>query len=480
MFWTYLGRELGNRRRQTAIIAIGIGIGIALVIVVNAAAAGVRVAQATALQSVYGVGTDITVTKAVTAAAPNGGGQQFRFGAGGGGRRSRTRALNGSALRPVRGAAPFAVSSVAAVQHTAGVKAATGALDLRNVAFTGQVPAQQGQGSAGGSGAGGGGSAFGVDSFSVLGYDAGGPAIGPLTAAALTKGRALDASDGGMDVAVLDSSYATSTGKAVGGSISIGGKSFTIVGIVTSTAATGSSAADAYIPLDTAQTLAGQSGKVSDIYVQATSAAQIPAVKTALQTALGPSVTVNTEADLASTVTGSLGTAASLADSLGLWLSVLVLAAAFLIAVLFTVAGVTRRTRELGTLKAVGWSNRRIVGQIAGESLVQGLIGGALGILLGIAAISAVNLIHPTLTARTVAVARAAGRIRGAGGGGGLGRSASGAGHAAAQIALSLPLSGTVIALAVALAVLGGLIAGAFGGWRAARLRPAAALRAIA
>ena len=404
MFWTYLRRELGNRRRQTATIAIGIGVAIALVIVVNAAAAGVRVGQATALQSVYGVGTDITVTKAVTAAAPNGGGQRFRFGAGagGGGRRSRTRALNGTALRPVRGAAPFAVSSVATVQHTAGVKAATGVLGLRNVSFTGQVPAQQGQGAAGGSGAGGGGSAFGVDSFSVLGYDTGGPAIGPLTAATLTKGRALGAADSGKDVAVLDSSYATSTGKAVGGTISIGGKSFTIVGIVTSTAATGSSAADVYIPLDTAQTLAGQSGKISDIYVQAASAAQIPAVKTALQTTLGPSVTVNTEADLASTVTGSLGTAASLADSLGLWLSVLVLAAAFLIAVLFTVAGVTRRTRELGTLKAIGWSNRRIVGQIAGESLVQGLIGGALGIVLGIAAISVVNLIHPTLTARTV------------------------------------------------------------------------------
>jgi ABC-type lipoprotein release transport system permease subunit len=35
------------------------------------------------------------------------------------------------------------------------------------------------------------------------------------------------------------------------------------------------------------------------------------------------------------------------------------------------------------------------------------------------------------------------------------------------------------IALAVALAVLGGLIAGTFGGWRASRLRPADALRRV-
>ncbi len=475
MFGTYLRRELGNRRRQTAIIAIGMAIAIALVIVVNAVAAGVRTAQSTALQSVYGVGTDIAVTKTVTGAAANGGGQQFRFGSGGG-KRARTRKLNGSALRPVRGGALFASSSVATVQHTPGVKAATGVLGLRQVSFNGQVPAQ-----GAGTGGGAGGSAFGVDSFSVLGYDVNGPTIGPLTAATLTKGRALSASDSGKDVAVLDSGYATGAGKALGGTISIGGKSFSIVGIVTSTSAAGSSASDVYIPLDTAQTVAAQSGKVSSIFVQAASAGQIPAVKTALQTALGASVTVNTESDLASTVTGSLATAASLADSLGLWLSVLVLVAAFLMAVLFTVAGVTRRTRELGTLKAIGWSNPRIVGQIAGESLVQGLIGGALGVLLGIAAVTAVNLMHPTLTARAVALGRAATARGGAGrGGGGLGRAATGATHAASQIALSLPITGTVIAFAVLLAVLGGLIAGAFGGWRAARLRPAAALRAVA
>jgi ABC-type antimicrobial peptide transport system permease subunit len=38
----------------------------------------------------------------------------------------------------------------------------------------------------------------------------------------------------------------------------------------------------------------------------------------------------------------------------------------------------------------------------------------------------------------------------------------------------------TAILLAVALAVVGGLIAGGFGGWRAARLRPAAALSKVA
>jgi ABC-type antimicrobial peptide transport system permease subunit len=41
-------------------------------------------------------------------------------------------------------------------------------------------------------------------------------------------------------------------------------------------------------------------------------------------------------------------------------------------------------------------------------------------------------------------------------------------------------VSANVILLAVVLAVAGGIIAGIFGGWRAARLRPAAALAKVA
>jgi ABC-type antimicrobial peptide transport system permease subunit len=47
-------------------------------------------------------------------------------------------------------------------------------------------------------------------------------------------------------------------------------------------------------------------------------------------------------------------------------------------------------------------------------------------------------------------------------------------------VALHAPVTVTVILAAVGLAVLGGLLAGAIGGWRASRLRPAAALRSVA
>ena len=56
------------------------------------------------------------------------------------------------------------------------------------------------------------------------------------------------------------------------------------------------------------------------------------------------------------------------------------------------------------------------------------------------------------------------------------------AAHTASTVTvhLSAPVTITAIVAAVGLAVLGGLIAGGFGGWRAAQLRPAAALSKVA
>jgi putative ABC transport system permease protein len=495
VFGTYLRRELINRRRQTLIVAIGMALAIALVLVVNAVAGGVKTAQAVALQSVYGVGTDITVTKAASTA--DGGPQRFQFGSGAGAASGGTRTFNRNRLAVERGVTTFEATAVTKAQQTSGVKAAAGVLSLNDTSFTGQIPTQRTRGTGGftpgqtrptGGPDGSGGSAFGIDSFTVLGYDAGGAPIGPLTAATLTSGRALTSADSGKDVAVLDSDYATTAKKKVGDTISIGGTTVKITGIVKSTSATGASGSDVYLPLATAQKLASETGKISSVYVQAASSGDVDGVKTALQSSLGSGMTVNTEADLASNVTGSLSTASSLANSLGLWLSIVVLAAAFLLAVLFTISGVTRRTREFGTLKAIGWSDRRIVGQVAGESIVQGVLGGVIGLVIGLVAILVVNMLHPTLTASTATVGRtfaggfggAAGATPGGFGEGGFGRATVNAAANAANIALTLPVTAWVVLLAVGLAVLGGLIAGVFGGWRAARLRPAEALRSVA
>ncbi len=48
------------------------------------------------------------------------------------------------------------------------------------------------------------------------------------------------------------------------------------------------------------------------------------------------------------------------------------------------VMSVLERTREIGTLRAVGWSRGRVVWLIMGETLILGFIGGVLGIALGV------------------------------------------------------------------------------------------------
>jgi putative ABC transport system permease protein len=501
VFLTYLLRELSNRRKQTVIIAAGMALAIALVIVVSGVAAGVKNAQSSVLESVYGVGTDVTITQTAEPGADSGGpGQQFAFGSGDG-----TTTDDGSTevaqstLSAARGTATFDSSALTTVEGVDGVSAVTATLNLQNSSFSGTLPdfSQGGAGGAGAEGAtgdgadagtqaapptggadGAGGSAFDVDQFSVTGLDPSADAVGPLTSAELVDGRSLKADDAGTDVVVLDQTYATSAELAVGDTLTVGGTDVTVVGIVASTSSDAATASDVYMPLDTAQALSGLTDQISDVYVTASSASGVDALKADLQTAF-PDATVSTQSDLASSVSGSLSTASNLIEKLGTWLSVVVLAAAFLIAILFTVSGVSRRTREFGTLKAIGWSNARITRQVAGESLVQGLIGGVAGVAVGLIGALVVNLVAPTLSAAatTEATGPGAGAPGAAAGGGGFGQQVA---QATTDVALHVPVTSSIVLLAVGLAVVGGLLAGAVGGWRASRLRPAEALRSVA
>ncbi|MGY2897795.1 putative ABC transport system permease protein [Curtobacterium sp. PvP017] len=513
MFLTYLRRELTNRKKQTVIIAIGMALAIALVVIVSSIAGGVKAAQSSVLQSVYGVGTDITVTKTTTPSASGSGRPSFDFGSQSGddSDSSGSTDLSQSRLAVARGTSTLSAANLTTVTGTDGVKAATGVLTLENSTFSGQVQqstdgsstdssssdssgadssTQQGPPSGGGFG----GGSFDVDSFTVTGIPVSGDAVGPLTSTELTKGRTFTAKDAGKDVVVLDASYAKSESKAVGDTVDIGGTDFEVIGIVTSTGSSSTTGSNTYIPLDTAQALADLDGKVTSIYVSAESSSDVSAIKTALQQKL-TTATVSTESDLASSVSGSLSTASSLVSNLGTWLSIVVLAAAFLIAILFTISGVTRRTREFGTLKAIGWSNGRITRQVAGESLVQGLIGGVLGAAAGLIGILVVNVISPTISA-SASTTTSGGGAGGGGMPGGAATAAAGSGTtggapaggfgggagtaSTTDVVLHAPVTVEVILLAIGLAILGGLIAGALGGWRASRLRPAEALRSVA
>jgi len=466
-FFTYLTRELRRRLRQAVFIALGLAVGVGLVVTVTAASAGVRNAQAGVLKGLYGIGTDITVTGAAPSPSKSGsgGGTQVRIMMGPNGAQM---CVNGK-CRPLKdgytidnlGSAsytPIAESSVPKVAALHDVSAAAGGLLLTdNQATISQNPSPP-------------------TSFSVDGTDLSHLKLGPLSDAVTTSGRTFEPADADKNVAVVDKNYAAANGLKTGGTITVAGVKFSIIGLVTQPE--GSNPPNVYIPLARAQALAGGPGgqggslknDVNTIYVTAASAADIQAVQNEIAKLL-PDATITTPSSLASEVSGSLTSAAKLANDLGKWLSILVLIAAFAVAVLLTMAAVSRRVREFGTLKAIGWRGRRIIAQVMGESAVVGVLGAAAGTGLGFAGAAIINAIAPNLTA-TLTQPTGQHIV-----------TPSGAVNPTSSHTVSVPLVATVstaaILAAVLLAVAGGLLAGMFGSWRIGRLRPADALAKV-
>ncbi|MGH7666479.1 MAG: ABC transporter permease [Candidatus Dormibacteria bacterium] len=496
MYLRYLVRELRRRARSASVVAIGLALGVGLVITVSAASSGVKSAQTEVLHSLYGVGTDITVTRTPT---PGSGGP-FRFGTGTPGSTPPSGSFSRDRITSADGLATIEAAKVRAISRLQGVGAATGSLQLNSIHVTGNF-----HGGSPGSGSTS-STPFSINSFSVAGVNPGDPGLGPLSSADLASGspaaakwfrRVNQGSASDQLLALVDSSYAKQHSLKAGSTVTISGTKFEVLGLVSSTDT--AAVEDIYIPLKEAQKLAGYAGKVNTIFVTATSASDISKVQSEIQH-LMPKATVTTAQDLANQVSGSIKTAATLAGSLGIWLAAAVLLAAFVLAVLLTTNSVNRRVREFGTLKAMGWHSRRIVGQVLGESVVQGIVGGAVGLGLGVLGAFLVTEIAPPLQAIVGAAGLSSSPGGGFGGPGGRGfafprPSASGAGTGSSgrpsfahtfqppthtiPLHLTAPLDPSILGLAIGLAIAGGVIAGVLGGWRAARLRPAEALRRV-
>ena len=307
-----------------------------------------------------------------------------------------------------------------------------------------------------------------TSTYTVAGVNPLDATSGLVTKAQLVKGAWLSSTPSVAKSQVLvTTAYASQKGLKVGDTLTINKVPYDIVGLVNPTL-TGD-VSDVYFSISNLQALSTNTNRINEVLVSVANAKDVNSVAKAIKKAL-PGATVLTSASLADQVTGSLSNARKLANDLGGALALVVLLAAFLIAGLLTLSSVSKRVREIGSLRAIGWSRGRVVRQIMAETLGIGVVGGVIGIAVGSVICLIIGAVGPGLSVTSTGLAVGASKVSGL-----LGQTTSAT--VARTVHLTAPIHPLTIVIAFAGALLGGLIAGAAGGWRAARLSPASALR---
>ncbi|MCX7838699.1 MAG: ABC transporter permease [Anaerolineae bacterium] len=221
--------------------------------------------------------------------------------------------------------------------------------------------------------------------------------------------------------------------KKVGDTLTLAGSSYRIVGIYE----TGTSYEDAggVISLAEAQRLFKKPNQVSFYFVKLKDPSQAEAVKQAIE-ARWSQVSVSRSTEFINK-TNDMQSFRAMANALS-FLSIFVGGVGIMNAMLMSVY---ERTREIGTLRALGWRRRRVVGMILREALALGLAGGITGILCGMG-LAALLAQEPTMGAYL-------------------------------KPAYTLPVFLQAIVVALVLGSIGAL----YPAWRAANLSPIEALR---
>ena len=283
----------------------------------------------------------------------------------------------------------------------------------------------------------------------------------------ITAGRNLQAGDGG--VVVLQERVANYFGVGVGGTVSILGQNFNVVGIegydpVNETAA--------YMSLTDAQTLTSNIGNVTSYKVFVDNVNNVQSVATEKIGVMYPKLSVSIAASLVDSViqmqtqtSEELQMAqASMSQiqstgTMEIAVVTLVVAAIVLFIMLYTVR---ERTREIGTLKALGASSMAILGQFMLEGILLSLIAGIVGTVIGtVGATSLANLLLPHPTQAGNSTVSTAGVSIGS----------------ASSASISVTITPELVLLGLGVAVLLGALGSLYPAWRAARTRPAEAMR---
>ncbi|MDA4123622.1 MAG: FtsX-like permease family protein [Thaumarchaeota archaeon] len=417
-------RSLRRRRTRTILTVSGIVIGVAMILVLLSISAGASTQTTSLLRNA--LGAQITVVNATTPSFPGGGGfANFTRGggfAGGGGSSS------GGGFAEFFGTGnTLNESLVSQIDAISGVYAASPQLSTTGYINGGSVLLD------------------GID-----------PSTYSLASSALDITSGLSLTSSASSDIVLSSTLASNLGVSVGSTVTVGanstgGASYTVVGIYDAASTFGPATRTAYIPLSAAQAIGGEANKVTEIDVKADTPSLDSTVASSIDSDVsGVRANTATAAGVASTLSGTLSTLFIVVGIVAL------LAGAFGV-VNTMMMSISERTREVGTLRAIGAQKLDIMKIFMSEAFVIGVIGALVGVVVGVA----VSLALPSLTGSSAA--GAAGRFAGA-------RFIS---------SLNTSVTGSDVILALALGIIVGTLAGVYPAWRASRMNPVEALRHV-
>lgn len=217
--------------------------------------------------------------------------------------------------------------------------------------------------------------------FFLIGRDYEGMANRPPT---LVDGTLWQA--GATDQIVLGERAANDLGVTVGDEVVIEDVQFSVVGVYR----TGRLYEDggAYAPLPVVQAIAGRAGVVTAVFVKVERISEIAEVAERIETNIPGTATI-TNAD----EYGKVDQGVEILNAANLAISVLAVGIGAIGVMNTMTMSVFERTREIGILRAVGWSGRRILRMIMTESLILCGIATVVGSTLGVAATRAILLI---------------------------------------------------------------------------------------
>ncbi len=193
----------------------------------------------------------------------------------------------------------------------------------------------------------------------------------------ITSGTTFDGSSSDL-VAIVGATLATKNSLKVGSTFTAYDLTITVVGIFE----TGNTFQDSglLMPLATVQNLTDQVGDVNSVIATVDSSDNVSKTVTALKKALGDAADITSEAEQAETTVTSLKSIASLAMAGVIGASV----AGAAIVLLAMIMIVRERRHEIGVIKAIGGSNRKVVLQFMTEALTLTVIGAIIGLTFGV------------------------------------------------------------------------------------------------